>query len=83
MRIGDRVFCVGCLNESALVRCDKYGRPMLLCDHCGQKTFFRGRPSLVGYEKIYGALSLALRDNNIEAAKEIIATAPREIANAH
>lgn len=82
MRIGDQVFCVGCLQETAVLRTDKHGRPWLYCQACGTRSFLRGRPSLAGYERLYGALALALKDNNVPAAREIVREAPHATATA-
>lgn len=73
-----------CLAEEAMIfRITKKGGAMLICEACGSRSFLHGRGTR-GPEAIFGAMALALRDNNADAARQILtaaATAGKEISH--
>ena len=76
MRYGERYTCVFCLTPAAYeLKLDKKQRPFFACVSCGCKTFLRGEFSLKGPTMLWGPLSIALRNNEAEVARVLVARA--------
>lgn len=73
--LGVRQTCMFCLAKDAMsFRLTKKGGAFLTCAACGSRAFLHGQGTR-GPEALFGAMSLALSDNNVEAARQILAAA--------
>jgi len=65
--------CIFCLGPypSMVYKIDKRGGAFLHCNSCGTRAFLKG-PGHKGPEKLFGAMTLAIKDNNMDAAFEMI-----------
>jgi len=73
--VGQRMFCIGCFREGAMVKVDKKHRPYFVCECCGTRSFFRGPGSLKGWAVVYDGLSKAFRSGDRIAARSILDSA--------
>ena len=70
------LFCLAPAGEGMSVRLDKkHGRPFMSCRSCNVKIFVQVHASWRGPERLWGALRLALVQNDAEAGKVLIGKA--------
>lgn len=85
MKVGQRVTCLFCLQESSLeLRLDKLNRPYFICiGGCGARCFLRGDISLRGPSILWGPLTIAMRNNEAEVAQVLVNRAVEKVRDAN